>query len=96
MGPATALHSPRRLHDLGAVGGQRGEVNLPPPFDKLEGDVVDRLYHETMENFYSTGTNDDVADHGDETASTSSAQEPAYVVLNNDHTTDVPPPQLGG
>ena len=81
------------------MGGQRGEVNLPPPFNNLEGDVVNRLYHETTEDFYFKGTDDDTVDQGDETASTSSAQEPDYVVLNNDQPTDVPrppPPQLGG
>ena len=96
MGPTTALHSPRRLHDLGAVGGQRREVNLRPPLDNLEGDAVDRLYQETLEDFYSTGTNENLADHGDETASTSRIQEPDYVVLHNDQTTDVSLPNSGG
>ena len=95
-GPRNRLHYPRRLHDLGAVGGQRGEVSLPPPFDNLEGDDVDRLYQETLEDFYSMGTNDDVADHGDQTASTSSMQEPDYVFPHNDQTTDVPLPDSGG
>ena len=57
---------------------------------------MDRLYHETMEDFYSTGTNDDAADHQDETASTSSANEPDFVVINNDQPTDVPLTNSGG
>ena len=40
---------------------------------------MDRLYQE-MEDYYSTGTNDDndAADHRDETASTSSIHEPDF------------------
>ena len=49
-----------------------------------------------MEDFYSTGTNDHVADQGDETDSTSSIQEPDYVVLHNDQATNVPLPNSGG
>ena len=97
MVPATALHCPRRLHDLGAVGGQRREVNLPPPFNNLVEDNVDRLYQETLEDFYSKVTTTTyVADHGDETASTSSMQEPDYVVLHIVQTSNVLLPNSGG
>ena len=92
MGPATT----RRLHDIGAVGGHGREVILPPPLDDLDGDVVDRLYLETMKDFYSTGTNDDAADHWDETASRSSAHEPDFVVITNKRPTDEPLPNSGG
>ena len=46
--------------------------------------MVDWPYQETMEDYYSIGTNDDnnPADHWDETASTSSIHEPDFVVLN--------------
>ena len=57
---------------------------------------MDKLYHEMMEDFYSTGTNVDAADHRDKTASTSSAHEPDFVVINNDQLTDVPLPNSGG
>ena len=57
---------------------------------------MDRLYHETMEDFYSTGTNDDAVDHRDKTASTSSAHEPDFVVINNNQPTNVPLPNSGG
>ena len=95
MGPATTLLSPRCLHDLGAVGGHGREIDLPPLLDDLDGDMVDRLYHETMEDFYSTGTNDDAADHWDKTASTSSAHKPDFVVINTDRPTDEPLPNSG-
>ena len=54
-----------------------------------------RLYHKTI--FSSTGTNDNAADHRDETASTASASayEPDFVVLNSVHTTNEPLPNLG-
>ena len=56
---------------------------------------MEKLYHETMEDFYSTGTNDDAADHRDETASTSSAHKPDFVVINTEWPTDEPLPNSG-
>ena len=97
MGPATTLLSPGRLSELGAVGGSRGKSTLPPPLNFYDGDMVDRLYEGTMEDYYSTRTNDDnnAADHRDETASTSSIHVPDFVVLNPIRPTDDPLPQPG-
>ena len=72
--------------------GTQKRTKSTSPLDDLDGDMVDRLYHETMEDYYSTGTNVDAAEQQDETASTSSVHEPDFVVLNSAQTTDDPLP----
>ena len=72
-------------------------TTLPPPLNDLDGDLMDRLYQETMEDYYSTGTNDDhdTTDHRDKTASSSSVHEPDFVVLYSVRPTDDPLPNPG-
>ena len=58
---------------------------------------MDQLYQETLDDYYSIGTNDDnnAVDHLDETASTSSIHKPDFVVFNPTRSTVDPLPKPG-
>ena len=73
QGPATALISPRRFSDAGAIGGTIADLMLPPPLNQQESEQVDRLYQETMERFYTIdeGEPNNVSTPNDDAASTS-------------------------
>ena len=81
MGPATALISPRRYSNLEAVGGEVLELIAPPPMTDKEGEAVDQLYQEPLEQCYTV--RDSVStDAWENSASTSVTMEPDYVVLD--------------
>ena len=58
MGPEITLISPRQLSNLGAAGGSMVELSLPPHLNDQEGEAVDRLYQDTMDQYYAIGTTD--------------------------------------
>ena len=81
MGPATTLLSPRR-YNLGAAGGKVLELIAPPSIADKEGEAVDRLYQDAMEQCYRI--RDSVStDAGEDSTSTSIIMD----VLDNDVTT---------
>ena len=88
-GPATALLSPRRFSDVGAVGGLRAELLPPPLLTQWENDQADRPHQEAMEQFYSieAGEPNGVSTPNDDAASTSSliTQETSQVDQPEDH-----------
>ena len=92
MGPATTLLSPRRYSNLGAVGGEVLELIVPPQTADKEGEAVDQLYQDTMEQCYRV--RDCVStDAGEDSTSTSITMEPDYVILDKDVTTVNNPPR---
>ena len=63
QGPATALISPRRFSDAGAVGGLPADLVPPPPLTQQESEQVDRLYQEMVERFYTIEAGDPTRVH---------------------------------
>ena len=90
MGPATALISPRRYSNLGAVGGKVLELITQPSTTDKDGETATlpllqpRERHHAMRDSVST-------DAGEDSASTSVIMDSEYVVVDNHTNTIVHP-----
>ena len=78
-GHATALSSPRRFSDLGAVGGDIADLALLPPLTQQEGEAA-----ETIDQYYAIGVGEpnDASTHDNNAASTSSSIDQEFVTVD--------------
>ena len=92
MGPATALISPRRYSNLGAIGGEGLELIVPPSTMEKEGESADLPYPEPLQGCYTM--KDSVStDARENSALTSVTMDPDYVVLDHNTNTVIQPPE---